>query len=97
MTLNIHADSSPTHASNMRLLDATGEGTCLVTEWKENLHELFEPEKEVVTVLKRQTACLSIQKSVKRLQRQDRKDVYATTTYARRALEPNEIIKREYV
>lgn len=24
-------------------------GACLVTDWKENLHEMFEPEKEVVT------------------------------------------------
>lgn len=33
----------------MRLFEATGIGTCLVTDWKENLIELFAPEKEVVT------------------------------------------------
>lgn len=48
VTLNIHADSSPRFASNMRLFETTGVGTCLVTDWKENLHELFEPDKEVV-------------------------------------------------
>src|SRR5688572_2099342 len=31
-TLNIHADSSPRFASNMRLFEATGVGTCLVTD-----------------------------------------------------------------
>lgn len=49
MALNIHADSSPTHASNMRLFETTGVGTCLVTDWKPNLGELFEPDREVVT------------------------------------------------
>jgi len=48
MTLNIHADSSPRFASNMRLFETTGLGTCLVTDWKENLPELFEPDAEVV-------------------------------------------------
>jgi hypothetical protein len=48
ITLNIHADSSPVFASNMRLFEVTGVGTCLVTDWKENLPELFEPDKEVV-------------------------------------------------
>lgn len=48
ITLNIHADSSPRFASNMRLFEITGTGTCMVTDWKENLPELFEPDKEVV-------------------------------------------------
>ena len=47
VTLNVHADSSPTHASNMRLFEATGVGSCLLTDWKENLHELFEIGREV--------------------------------------------------
>lgn len=46
--LNIHADSSPTYASNMRLFETTGVGTCLLTDWKENLSELFEIDREVV-------------------------------------------------
>jgi hypothetical protein len=49
ITLNIHADSSPRFASNMRLFEATGVGTCLLTDWKENLSELFEPDREVAT------------------------------------------------
>lgn len=49
ITLNIHADSSPRYASNMRLFETTGVGTCLVTDHRNNLAELFEPGKEVVT------------------------------------------------
>jgi len=48
VTLNVHADSSPRYASNMRLFEATGIGTCLVTDWKENLAELFDPDREIV-------------------------------------------------
>ena len=33
----------------MRLFEATGVGTCLLTDWKENLSELFEIDREIVT------------------------------------------------
>ena len=48
-TFNNHIDISPRSASNMRLFEATGVGTCLVTDWKENLGDLFELDREVVT------------------------------------------------
>ncbi len=47
--LNIHADSSPLYASNARLFEVTGVGTCLLTDYKENISELFEVDKEVLT------------------------------------------------
>ena len=47
ITLNNHGDFAP-YANNGRLYEATGMGTLLMTDWKENLHELFEPGKEVV-------------------------------------------------
>jgi len=49
ITFNNHIDISRNSASNMRLFEATGVGTCLLTDWKPNLHELFEPDYEVVT------------------------------------------------
>jgi hypothetical protein len=48
VALNTHIDISTHSASNMRLFEATGVGTCLLTDWKENLRELFEPDAEVV-------------------------------------------------
>ena len=48
INLNIHADSSPEYASNMRLFETTGVGTCLITDWKKNLHRLFDLDSEVV-------------------------------------------------
>jgi hypothetical protein len=47
ITLNHHGSIAP-FANNMRLYEATGVGTLLVTDWKENLGELFEPGREVV-------------------------------------------------
>ena len=47
-TLNHHGDILP-FANNMRLYEATGMGCLLVTDRKDNLGEMFEPEKEVVT------------------------------------------------
>ncbi len=46
---NVHIDVAGDDAGNMRLFETTGVGTCLVTDWKENLKNLFEPAKEVVT------------------------------------------------
>jgi len=47
-TLNHHGDVLP-FANNMRLYEATGMGCLLVTDRKDNLADMFEPEKEVVT------------------------------------------------
>lgn len=48
VTLNTHIDLATEHASNMRLFEATGVGTCLLTDWKPNLPEFFQPDVEVV-------------------------------------------------
>jgi len=48
ITLNNHIDITE-NASNMRLFEATGVGTCLITDWKKNISEFFEPDYEVVT------------------------------------------------
>ena len=51
VSLNSHIDIAEESASNMRLYEGTGVGTCLLTDWKPNLAELFEPDKEVVTYI----------------------------------------------
>jgi len=49
IVLNKHINSvAGRFAANMTLFEATGVGTCLVTDRKDNLHEFFEPEKEVI-------------------------------------------------
>jgi spore maturation protein CgeB len=48
ITLNHHIDVAGRYAGNIRLFEATGVGTLLITDWKENLHEIFELGTEVV-------------------------------------------------
>lgn len=49
VTVNNHEAWAGAYANNMRLFEATGVGTLLVTDWKANLREMFEPGTEVVT------------------------------------------------
>ena len=49
VVFNNHIDISPVSASNMRLFETTGVGACLLTDWRANLSELFEPDQEVLT------------------------------------------------
>lgn len=49
IAVNRHGDVAEQYANNMRLYEATGVGTLLITDAKRNLSDLFEPGKEVVT------------------------------------------------
>lgn len=48
ITINQHIDIAEGYANNMRLYEATGMGTLLITDWKANIADIFEPGKEVV-------------------------------------------------
>jgi spore maturation protein CgeB len=48
ITLNSHIDLAGRQAGNMRLFEATGVGAFLLTDYKDNLDTLFEPDREVV-------------------------------------------------
>ena len=47
ITLNSHIDLAGDEAGNVRLFKSTGVGTFLLTDFKDNLHTLFTPEREV--------------------------------------------------
>ena len=49
IVFNTHGDNSIKTAANMRMTEATGVGSLLLTDWKENLKDLFIPDEEVVT------------------------------------------------
>jgi hypothetical protein len=48
ISMNVHIAAAGGEAANMRLFEATGMGSCLVTDWKPNIAQLFEPDREVV-------------------------------------------------
>jgi len=47
ITVNSHIDMVGPEAGNMRLFEATGAGAFLLTDFKDNLHTLFEPDRDV--------------------------------------------------
>jgi spore maturation protein CgeB len=49
ITFNNHGEIAGKCAGNIRMFEVTGSGSCLLTDWKENISELFEPGKEIVT------------------------------------------------
>jgi spore maturation protein CgeB len=59
VTLNHHIGIAANYANNMRLFEATGVGTMLLTDKKQNLHDMFEPGKELV-VYNSADECLEI-------------------------------------
>jgi hypothetical protein len=101
VALNIHADSSPTHASNMRLFEITGVGTCELTDWRDNLPELFEPEREVVTYrsmgecLEKARWLLAHPEEREQIAKRGQERTLRDHTFAKRAVELDAIIRRE--
>jgi spore maturation protein CgeB len=48
ITFNSHGDIAQGHAVNMRIFEATGVGTLLLTEYSKGINDFFEPDKEVI-------------------------------------------------
>jgi hypothetical protein len=48
ISLNIHGDIALRDAANLRLFEVTGSGSCLLTDWKENIEKFFKPDEEIV-------------------------------------------------
>ncbi len=47
--INVRGTTVHQFANNMRLYEASGVGTCLLTEWRENLGDMLEPDQECAT------------------------------------------------
>lgn len=48
IVVNNHIDAAGDMAANIRLFEATGAGSCLLTDYKQNLESFFEIDKEIV-------------------------------------------------
>ena len=48
IVLNRHISDARQYANNMRLYEATGVGSLLITDAKDNLADLFDPDRELV-------------------------------------------------
>jgi spore maturation protein CgeB len=83
VTLNRHIDVAEGYANNMRLFEATGVGSLLLTDEGRNLSELFEPGREVATY--RDAADLA--KKVKRFLADEEERAAVASAGQRRTLE----------
>jgi hypothetical protein len=100
MTLNNHIDCAGDFAGNIRLFEATGMESCLVTDWKINLPEMFEPDTEIVTYRTPDECAEKVRYLLDR--EHERRSIAAAGqrrtlrdhTYARRAEQVNEIFSR---
>jgi spore maturation protein CgeB len=48
ITFNLHGSIAGNCAGNLRMFEASGAGSCLVTDNKVNITDLFEPDREIV-------------------------------------------------
>ncbi len=74
----------------MRLFEATGVGTCLLTDWKENLNTLFEPDVEVASY-RNSRECIE---KVKFLLQNEKERLAIAEAGQRRTLQDHTIYKR---
>jgi hypothetical protein len=99
VTLNHHGDVAP-YANNTRLFEATGVGTLLITDWKINLHEMFEVGKEVVAYRSPEECAelieyyLEHEEERKRIARAGQQRTLREHTYSRRMRELVETISK---
>ncbi len=78
--LNRHIGIAGNFANNMRLYEATGVGTMLLTDEKSNLRDLFAPGREVVTYA---TEDELVEAIVHYLEHEDERQAIATAGQAR--------------
>jgi hypothetical protein len=101
VTLNIHIDMARTEAGNCRLFETTGAGGCLLTDWKANLSEMFELDREVA-VFRSHEECFEkgrwlLEHPIERnaLARAGQERVLREHTFAHRAVELDRLIHYE--
>ncbi|MDX1959894.1 MAG: glycosyltransferase [Leptospiraceae bacterium] len=99
ITLNQHIDISKNSSNNMRLYEATGVGTCLLTDWSEDLKDKFKDDEEVVSYKSKEELLEKVsylKKNPKILDSIAKKGQLRTLenhTFFHRAVEIDEIIK----
>jgi spore maturation protein CgeB len=90
IVLNIHIGVAGDYAGNMRMFEVTGVGSCLLTDNKRNLSDLFEPGKEIV-VYDSQEDCI---KKVKWLLEHEHERIQIARMGQKKTLEAHTVEKR---
>lgn len=99
ITLNRHINVAENNANNMRLYEATGVGSMLLTDRKYNLHKLFDIDREVVAYSTKEEAVEKVSyyldhpDEVERIARAGQERTHKEHTYSQRMKELVPIIK----
>ncbi len=98
---NYHGNVAGDYAANIRLFEVTGVGSCLITDWKKNLNDIFEIDKEV-TAFNSADECiekvkwlLNHEQERKAIAEAGQKRVLKDHTFEIRAKQLDEIIRKE--
>jgi spore maturation protein CgeB len=101
VVLNIHIGVAGNYAGNMRLFEVTGVGSCLLTDNKINLKDLFDVDKEIV-VYNNVEDCIAKAKWLfendaerKRIAMAGQRRTLGTHTVEKRCMQILEIINKE--
>ncbi len=100
ISLNRHISTSNNYANNMRLFEATGMGSLLLTDHKDNLNEMFEIDKEIITYKSKEEASdkafyyLRNQDILKKIALAGQKRTLKDHTYEKRMEELSNILKK---
>lgn len=100
ITINHHIDVAQTYANNMRLFEATGCGALLVTDYKDNLHDLFTIGEEVVAYRSMEECAALVRyylahpEEARRIAERGQARTFRDHTYAKRMAKTAEILSR---
>jgi spore maturation protein CgeB len=101
ITLNQHIDISKGSSNNMRLYEATGVGTCLLTDWSEDLNDKFIDGEEVVAYKSKEELLEKIKylnnnpPVAESIAKKGQERTLRENSFSKRAIEINEIIQKE--
>jgi spore maturation protein CgeB len=102
VSFNIHGDVAGEYAANVRLFEVTGAGSCLLTDWKKNIHELFDQDTEIVTYkspdecIEKVKWLLGHKEECAMIARNGQKRTLRDHNYSNRAAHLNEIILKHF-
>jgi spore maturation protein CgeB len=102
ISFNIHIEAAGKYAGNMRLFESTGAGACLLTDWKSNIHDLFEPDTEVVTYrgvddcIEKAVWLMEHPKECEEIAKRGQARILKEHSFAHRAQQLDEIIRENF-
>lgn len=101
LVFNSHGGVAGDYACNIRMFEATGTRTCLITDQKKNIADFFVPDKEVVTYnsinecVDKVTYLLNHQNEMEAIAEAGQQRTLKDHTFYKRAVEMDSIIRKE--